>query len=267
MRTIQELMNLSGRVALVTGGAGHIGQNMAEAFSEAGAKVILLDREESNSSEVAKSIQDKYGNEVIALNVNLSSEEEIKAVPGKIDEMFGRLDIIVNNAAFVGTSNLEGWVVPYEEQSIDTWRQALEVNLTACFTLIQSCTPLLKKNGKGSVINIGSTYGVVGPDMSIYEGTHMGNPAAYAASKGGLIQLTRWLSTVMAPEVRVNTLTPGGVERGQPESFQKEYIKRTPLKRMASEEDYKGAALFLGSDMSSYITGHNLVVDGGWTAW
>jgi NAD(P)-dependent dehydrogenase (short-subunit alcohol dehydrogenase family) len=145
MRTIQELMNLSGRVALVTGGAGHIGQNMAEAFSEAGAKVILLDREESNSSEVAKSIQDKYGNEVIALNVNLSSEEEIKAVPGKIDEMFGRLDIIVNNAAFVGTSNLEGWVVPYEEQSIDTWRQALEVNLTACFTLIQSCTPLLKK--------------------------------------------------------------------------------------------------------------------------
>ena len=177
------------------------------------------------------------------------------------------LDILINNAAFVGTSDLKGWVTDFENQSVETWQRALEVNLTAAFDLSKGLAPKLKQNGHGSIINIASIYGLNGPDYSLYEGTDMGNPAAYAASKGGLLQLTRWLSTTLAPDVRVNSISPGGVFRNQPEEFVKRYKARTPLGRMASEEDIKGAMVYLASDLSMYMTGQNLVVDGGWTAW
>jgi NAD(P)-dependent dehydrogenase (short-subunit alcohol dehydrogenase family) len=144
---------------------------------------------------------------------------------------------------------------------------ALEVNLTAPFILTQACAPMLTVSGHGSVINIGSIYGIVGPYKSLYAGTTLGNPAAYAASKGGLLQLTRWLATMLAPDVRVNAITVGGVWRNQPEDFHRRYKKKTPLNRMAVEEDLKGAVAFLASDLSAYVTGHNLVVDGGWTIW
>jgi NAD(P)-dependent dehydrogenase (short-subunit alcohol dehydrogenase family) len=150
---------------------------------------------------------------------------------------------------------------------VEVWRRALDVNLTAVFVLTQACAAALRASGHGSVIVFGSTYGVVGPDWRIYAGTDMGNAAGYAASKGGAIQLSRWLATTLAPDVRVNALTPGGVARDQPQSFQDAYAARTPLGRMAAEEDYKGAAVFLASDLSRYVTGHNLIVDGGWTAW
>jgi NAD(P)-dependent dehydrogenase (short-subunit alcohol dehydrogenase family) len=182
-------------------------------------------------------------------------------------ERFARLDVLVNCAAFAGTSALPGWVTPFLEQSAATWRRALEVNLTAPFLLTQLCVPALRASGHGSVINVASLYGLAGPDLRLYEGTPMGNPAAYGTSKGGLIQLTRWLATVLAPEVRVNAISPGGVERGQPEAFRERYVARTPLARMGTEEDFKGAAAFLASDASAYLTGQNLILDGGFTAW
>jgi NAD(P)-dependent dehydrogenase (short-subunit alcohol dehydrogenase family) len=122
-------------------------------------------------------------------------------------------------------------------------------------------------SGHGSIVLISSIYGLVGPDMSLYEGTSMANPAGYGASKGGLLQLMRYLATVLAPDVRVNAISPGGVWRQQPGQFHDRYRSRTPLGRMATEEDLKGAAAYLASDLSSYVTGHNLVVDGGWTTW
>jgi NAD(P)-dependent dehydrogenase (short-subunit alcohol dehydrogenase family) len=143
----------------------------------------------------------------------------------------------------------------------------LEVNVTAAFHLSQKLSGLLKNTGNGSIVNVSSIYGVVGPDMSLYNGTEMGNPAAYSVSKGGLIQLTKWLSTVMAPHVRVNCISPGGLARNQPESFSAKYIEKTPLKRMGIEEDFKGAVLYFASDLSQWVTGVNLMVDGGWTAW
>ena len=124
----------------------------------------------------------------------------------------------------------------------------------------------LKVTGKGSIINVISHYGIVGPDWSLYEDTTMGNAAAYAASKGGLLNLTKWLSSTLAPKVRVNSITPGGVFRDHKDPFLSRYIDKTPMRRMGKEEDFKGAALFLASDLSSYITGHNLVIDGGLTA-
>ncbi len=259
-------MNLTGRVALITGGGGHIGAAIGEALAELGAAVAVLDRDVS-AQRAAEHLHTAFGAATLPLQVDLANQAAVQALPARVLDRFGRLDILVNCAAFVGTTALEGWVVPFDEQSPKTWRAALEVNLTAAFVLTQACAPALRESGRGSVINISSIYGVVGPDMRLYEGTAMGNPAAYAASKGGLLQLTRYLATVLAPEIRVNAISPGGVERGQPEVFQQRYIERTPLKRMATAEDIKGAAAFLASDLSAYVTGQNLMVDGGWTTW
>ncbi|MGE4421175.1 MAG: SDR family oxidoreductase [Pseudodesulfovibrio sp.] len=267
MKSIKELMDLTGRTALVTGGAGHIGQAFCDALAEAGANVAVLDMDADRVAETAARLAGQWSVKTMGLPLDLADEQAVVAAPGKVAETLGSLDILVNCAAFVGTSKLTGWVVPFEEQSVETWRAALETNLTAPFALIQAATPLLRRSGRGSVVNIGSTYGMVGPDMSLYDDTKMGNPAAYGASKGGLIQLTRWLSTVLAPEVRVNSICPGGVARGQDPKFVERYEARTPMRRMATEEDMKGALLFLASDLSAYVTGQNLMVDGGWTAW
>ncbi len=250
MSSLRDLMDLEGRVALVTGGGGHIGAEIVSGLTELGATVAVSDRDGA-----------------VAFPADLSDEAAAKALPGRVAEKYGRLDILVNCAAFVGTSDLQGWAVPFEEQSPETWRKALEVNLTSVFILAQAAAPLLAASGRGSIINISSIYGMTGPDLRIYEGTGMGNPAAYGASKGGVLQLTRWLSTVLAPKVRVNAVSPGGVLRGQAEKFVREYEKRVPLGRMATEEDIKGAVAYLACDLSSYVTGQNLVVDGGWTAW
>ena len=148
-----------------------------------------------------------------------------------------------------------------------TWRRALEVNLTAPFVLIQAAAADLSDSGHGSVINVASIYGLVGPDWRLYEGTALGNPAAYAASKGGLLQLTRWLATTLAPEVRVNADHARRRVPGHAGAVLCRYAARTPLGRMAREEDFKGAVAYLASDLSAYVTGQNLAVDGGWTAW
>lgn len=267
MKTINELMNLSGRVALITGGAGNIGRAIAEGLAELGSNIVLLDINKANLEQAKLQIQSRYNVDVLPILINMENSSEIESVPSIVEGKFERLDIIVNNAAFVGDSGLTGWVTEFEKQELETWRRAIEVNLTAPFALIQSCAYLLKKSQTASVINIGSIYGLVGPDLSLYEDTSMGNPAAYAASKGGLTQLTRWLSTVMAPNVRVNTLTPGGVSRNQPKNFSEKFTNKTPLARMATEEDFKGAVVYLASDLSAYVTGQNIIVDGGWTIW
>lgn len=266
-RSISTMMDMSGRVAVITGGAGHLGEAMASALSELGCSICLLDRNVETLAETVARLRAKSANPVEQLLIDLESEDERKNVSIWVAEKFGRADILVNNAGFVGDSALTGWVVPFEEQEISTWRRAVEVNLTAAFHLSQVLSPLLKISGKGSILNVSSIYGVVGPDLKLYQGTAMGNPAAYAASKGGLVQITRWLSTVLAPDIRVNCISPGGIARNQPEVFQERYIERTPMRRMGHEEDFKGAVAYFASDLSAWVTGQNLMVDGGWTAW
>jgi NAD(P)-dependent dehydrogenase (short-subunit alcohol dehydrogenase family) len=267
MRTVNKLMDLSGRVALITGGAGHLGRAMADALAELGALIAIVDRTEEGCLSTVEWLAQRHPAPALPFVVDLEDELAVIALPSQVAEALGGLDILVNCAAFVGTSGLEGWGVPFENQSVDTWRRAMEVNLTAVFALTQSAAPLLKSKGHGSIINISSIYGVHGPDLSLYQGTEMNNPAAYAASKGGLLQFTRWCSTVLAPEIRVNAIIPGGVFRGQDEKFVERYVEKTPLKRMAKEEDFKGAVSFLASDLSAYVTGQNIVVDGGWGVW
>ena len=268
MRSLAELSDITGKIAVITGGAGHIGQSMASALAEMGAELVLVDINENNLLKAKDAVAENGGSKIHTLALDL----ENPSASGRVFDFLttqtrGRVDILINNAAFVGTSGLEGWVTDFENQSAAVWTRALHVNLTVAFTLSQACAPLLRKSGAGSIVNMGSIYGLQGPDMSLYSGTGMGNPAAYAASKGGLLQLTRWLSAVLSPDIRVNAISPGGVLRGQPQAFQERYVSRTPMGRMAHEEDFKGAIAFLASDLSAYVTGQNIVVDGGWGVW
>ena len=267
MKSVKELMSLAGRTVAITGGVGHIGRAMADAVAELGASVAVIDLNLDTCTDTAMQLVEKYDIESDGFSVDLANEVAVRELPEQIAEQMGGLDILINCAAFVGTSGLEGWVVPFEEQSVNTWRKAMEVNLTSVFTLTQAATPLLKASGHGSIINVSSIYGIYGPDLRLYEGTEMGSPAAYAASKGGLLQFTRWCSTVLAPEIRVNAITPGGVSRNQDERFVERYVDKTPLKRMAMEEDFKGAVCYLASDLSAYVTGQNIIVDGGFGIW
>lgn len=263
MRTIAQLMDLSGRKALLAGGAGHIGLACAEALAELGASVAILDLD----AEACRGRAVLLGPDALPLPCDLSDERATRAAVREAATKMGGLDILIHCAAYVGTTQVPGWAVPFDQQTVATWDSAMRVNLTAAFVMTQEAREALSASGHGSIILFSSTYGMVGPDLRMYEGTTMANPIGYGASKGGLLQLTRYLATALAPRIRVNAISPGGVWRGQPEVFRQRYEARTPLKRMAIEEDLKGAVAYLASDLSAYVTGHNLVVDGGWTAW
>lgn len=267
MRTVKQMSDMSGRIALITGGAGYLGRAIAFALAEHGCGIVLVDRDEI-ALQYAKAMLEQAGAGMVAtLVADLENEAERDRLLSAYSDSFGRLNVLVNNAGFVGDSKLSGWAVPFEVQSVATFRRALDVNLAAPFHLAQALAPLLRASGNGTIINIGSIYGVLGPDQRLYDGTDMGNPAGYAGSKGGLVQLTRWLATTLAPHIRVNCISPGGIARGQAEPFTERYVARTPLGRMGSEEDFKGVALMLASDLSSWISGQNIMVDGGWSAW
>lgn len=261
-------MDMAGKNVIVAGGAGHIGSAAVETFAELGARVAVMDLDPDRCQQVADTVMREYGGEAVAVACDL---EHFETIPEAIDRMgsqWATLDVLVNCAAFVGTSNLPGWAVAFEEQSVKTWERSLTVNLTAPFALVQATASRLRQSrGVASVILLSSIYGEVGPDMSLYDGLEIGNPAAYSAAKGGVNQLSRWLATVLAPKVRVNVICPGGVAREQPEAFQARYRDRTPLRRLAIEEDMKGAFAFLGSDLSAYVTGATVRIDGGWTSW
>lgn len=264
MTSIEKLIDLNGRSALITGAAGGLGRVMAATLAELGADLILVDLPNAEFSGLIASLTEQFKVNIEFISCDLEQEVHRSKLVSQVKERTKSLNILINNAAFVGTSDLPGWNVPFEQQTVETWRRAFEVNLTAIFDLCQGLVPLLRLSEGANIINIASIYGIYGPDWSLYEGTSMSNPAAYSASKGGLLQFTRWLATTLAPDVRVNAISPGGILRGQPASFQCRYILKTPLGRMATEEDFCGAVAFLASDLSRYMTGQNLVVDGGW---
>jgi NAD(P)-dependent dehydrogenase (short-subunit alcohol dehydrogenase family) len=265
--TVRELMNLKGRRALITGATGGLGTVMAETLAELGADLILVDRPGTDFASLLSSLEARWGVKVWRYHCDLEQNDQRMELVESVQKDHALLSILINNAAFVGTSELPGWGTSFENQTVETWRRALEVNLTAPFHLCQALAPLLKLSLGANIINIGSIYGEYGPDWRLYDGTNMANPAAYGAAKGGLLQLTRWLSTTLAPSIRVNAISPGGVFRNQPDLFVKRYEARTPLARMATENDFRGISAYLASDMSSYLTGQVLSVDGGWGVW
>jgi NAD(P)-dependent dehydrogenase (short-subunit alcohol dehydrogenase family) len=266
MRRLLPQLDLRGRVALITGGAGHLGQAFGAGLAELGATVCLLDLHGEAAQQGAEALTTTFGHPALGLAADVTAPDTVASALDHLRNAYGRLDILVNNAAYP-PSHLRPDGLAIDEQALERWDRDLKVMLHGTFLVTQAAAGMLQASGNGAIVNIASIYGLVGPDVSLYTGTAMGNPAYYAAAKGGIVQLTRYLATTMAPTVRVNCLAPGGIERGQPETFQERYAARTPLGRMATEADMVGGLVYFASDLSRYVTGQVLAVDGGWTAW
>lgn len=253
---------------LVTGASGYLGRQITNQINQLSGSVLMIDRELALLEEVNANLITMYPNVSNTIfQCDLEFDQECEALVNFVNSKYGKLDCLINCAAYVGSSSLTGWSVEFEKQDINIWRKAINVNLTAVFYLCQKLAPLLNKSEFGNIINVASIYGMLGPDWDLYLGTRMSNPAAYAASKGGIIQLTKWLATTLAPNVRVNCVSPGGLFRNQDNSFVQKYIKKTPLRRMGTEKEVASVVAFLASDMASYITGQNIIVDGGFSVW
>jgi NAD(P)-dependent dehydrogenase (short-subunit alcohol dehydrogenase family) len=267
MSRLNELSNLSGRTALITGASGRLGQIFSETLAELGCNLILVDLPGLDNKEKISDLKKMWGIEIEFISCNLELQEQRVKLISKILDSGIALNVLVNNASLVSSSKLEGWSVKFENQSVEAWQKAMEVNLTSVFEISQGLLPLLRKSQGANIVNISSIYGLYGPDWRLYENTNMANPAAYSVTKSGLIGLTRWLATTTAPDVRVNAIAPGGIFRNQPDEFVKKYSSKTPLGRMATEDDFRGILQFLASDLSSYVTGQVISVDGGFGVW
>ena len=261
---MDDLFDLADRVAVVTGGAGVLGREFARALAERGARVVLADLVQSRCDECAAEVSDAHKTTCLGVATDVSSPAAAASMVDRTMSEFGRIDVLINNAA----TQPSGFFAPFEEYSLETWNQVLEVNLTGMFLMAQTVGKVMVEQARGSIINISSIYGVVGPDQRIYNDTEFNTPAAYAVSKSGVIGLPKYLATHGAEKgVRVNAVTPGGVFRGHEDPFLSAYTSRVPMGRLARQNELSGAIVYLASDASSYVTGHNLVVDGGLTAW
>jgi NAD(P)-dependent dehydrogenase (short-subunit alcohol dehydrogenase family) len=302
---ISTLFNLNGQVTIVTGGAGLLGSEFCKTLAGAGARVFVADINREAAESTAASINawlnkpgaESAGGEAFAIEVDVSSRDSVFKGVDTVLEMFDRLDILVNSAAIdpkyepesvaevKGEKRQEGdrgaagktpqpvnsFDFTFEDYPLELWNNALDVNLTGSFLCCQAAARPMLAQGKGTIINICSIYGLVGPDQRIYQQPDkpgLFKPVQYSVTKAGILGLTRYLATYFAGKgIRVNALTPGGVFNGQGNAFVDAYSARTLLGRMAEKNEMNGALLFLVSDASAYMTGANLVVDGGWTAW
>jgi NAD(P)-dependent dehydrogenase (short-subunit alcohol dehydrogenase family) len=265
--------SLTGKVAMVTGGAGLLGKYFCEGLARAGANVVVLDIDAGAAQQLAAALSGKYGTRVIAAGCDIAVPEQVAETVASAVRELGGIDILHSNAATKGSS-WSTFFAPYEEYSLETWRAIMAVNLDGMFLMTQAVGRQMIAQGRGgSMILTASIYGVLASDQRIYDGATLdgvaiNTPAVYAASKAGVVGLARHLSAYWASRgIRVNSLTPGGVQSGQNETFVRNYSNRIPLARMAQPEEMVGALLFLASDASSYVTGQNIIVDGGLTAW
>ncbi len=260
-KTIAELFDLDGRVALVTGGAGHLGSAISEALAEAGATVAIASRNLANCRKRAREIE-SWGGSAIALKLDITSDASAKKCIAAVKKRAGRLDILVNNA-------LAGSFKPFAKTSTKDFTATLDGCLTSAFRLTRFALPLLKKGPAASVINVSTMYALVAPDPATYAGTPFLSPVGYGEAKAGMLQLTRRLAAQLAADgVRVNAISPGPFpheKTRKSRKFMRRLAERCLLGRAAAPVEIKGAALYLASDASSFVTGQNLVVDGGWT--
>lgn len=274
MSKVLDKFSLDGRVALVTGGAGLLGRQFTQALGQAGADVVVADLEHQAAEAHAKQLS-KQGINAFAVGVDVTDPESTANMVQSTVKEFGRLDILVNSAAMdpkFDPENMDAQSAnAFETYPLESWKNAIDVNLTGMFLACQAAARQMLSQNYGVIINICSTYGLVGPDQRIYErpdGPDQFKPVYYSVSKAGVLGLTRYLATYYAGKpIRVNALTPGGIYNQHDDTFLKAYSARTVMGRMADMDEMNGAVVFLASVASSYMTGANLVVDGGWTAW
>lgn len=270
-----ERYSLDDCVVIVTGGAGLLGREYCAALAEAGAHVVVADTDREGARVLAAALGESSGREHLGVATDVSDRESVRAMVGATLSAFSRIDGLVNNAGLdpkFEKSRFDENAGAFEDFPLELWNRSLAVNITGMFLCAQAVAPSMLAARRGSIVNIASTYGVVGPDQRLYEST--GNaprsykPVSYSVTKSAAIGLTRYLATYWGDRgIRVNTLTPGGVLNEHDEEFVRRYSARTPLGRMADRSEYSCAVVFLLSDASSYMTGANLVMDGGWTAW
>lgn len=257
------MFDLSNRVVLVTGGAGLLGEMHSQAIVENGGKVIIGDINLEATEKVCDSINSKYPGKAYSVYLNVLDKTSIQNVLGKYSD----INILINNAAIdPKVTDSSGPSGSFESLSLEEWTLSVDVMMKGTFLCSQVFCPHFKKNGGGIVINISSDLGVIAPDQRIYEGFE--KPITYSAAKHGIIGMTKYLATYYAQSnIRVNSISPGGVYANQPQDFVDRLTNLIPMGRMANKDEYKGSIVFLCSDASSYMTGHNLVVDGGRTVW
>lgn len=244
------VFSLTGKIIVVTGGSGLLGSLYCEAIRAAGGTAINADVRCSNDLDRHE------------FSLDITDIESVRACVAAVLGRFGSLDGWVNNAY----PRTKDWGTQFEDIQIESWRQNVDMHLNGYFICCQVALEAMRAQGHGTLINLASIYGILGPDFTIYEGTSMTNPAAYAAIKGGLVNLTRYLASYYGPHgVRVNSVSPGGIFDNQPASFVEAYEKKVPLRRMGRPDDIAPSIVFLLSDAARYVSGHNLVVDGGWS--
>jgi NAD(P)-dependent dehydrogenase (short-subunit alcohol dehydrogenase family) len=257
---VLDRFSLKDRVALVTGGAGPLfGSSISEALAEAGATVIIASRSMARNQSFIEELQND-GFDVHSFELDITSHNSIRQLHDDVIDAFGRLDILVNSAYVqIGGG--------FETQTSDDWMESARGDMAGLFSICQLFVPDMVRQGKGSIINVSSIYGVVANDPGIYKGTDMLQAPHYTFVKAGMINFTRYIANYYgAKGVRANCISPGGYLSDQAEPFIKNYKERVPLGRLMSHEDIQGAIVFLASDASAYVTGHNLLVDGGWTS-
>ncbi|MDD5168741.1 MAG: SDR family oxidoreductase [Syntrophales bacterium] len=253
----RSIFSCKGKTALVTGGSGLIGKEIVQGLSQFGATVYVADRDEATALGL-------FGQYIKYMYLDVASEESMRDVIRKVDDDGGGIDILVN-CVYPRTSD---WGMKIEDVPFESWKINVDHHLGGYFLMCREVAAIMKAHAGGSIVNLASIYGVVAPDFSIYDGTDMTMPVAYAPIKAGIIALTKYLATYFGRDgIRVNAVSPGGIFDQQDPSFVAKYSRKTPLGRMGHPGDIVGAVLYLSSDASSFVTGHNLIVDGGWTAW
>ena len=268
--SIYEKFSLKNKTIVVTGSAGILGTQYSDMLCKAGANLVLIDIEKEKNERLRKTLEKKYGAKCLTFSSDITKKSEIQSMTKKVLQKFRKIDGLVNNAVY--HPNVKEYNVnkPFETFPADLWNNAISVNLTGLFFLCQEIGKIMIKQKQGVIVNISSIYGMNGSDQRIYGNSKLNSPASYAATKGAVLNLTRYLAAYWhRKNIRVNSLTIGGVQVNSymKKEFVKKYSDKTMLGRMAKVDEYNGALLFLLSDASSYMTGSNLIIDGGWTAW
>lgn len=249
---------LDGRVALVTGGAGLYGRQIVEALAQAGARTFMASRN-LEKLEAQAALFRQAGLDVTALELDQSSETSVQSLLERLIDLAGQVDVLVNNAVL---RPMKDWLDP-----VEAFATSMAANATGVFMMTRTFGEHMAERGQGSIVNIGSIHGLIGPDQTLYEGLSWSTAPDYFFHKGGMLQMTRYAASKLGPRgVRVNTISPGGFLNEQGEAFIGRYGDRTFLGRMANDDDLQGAVVFLASDASAYITASNITVDGGYTA-
>ena len=281
MNTINKLFNLKDKTVILTGSAGRLGSQFAHVLTDAGANVVLVDIDEQKNSELEKSIIEKYWSDdnhshpflttnPMLSTTDIANESEVKKMVEVTLKKYGKIDVLVNNAHFVPREDPKR-DAPFEEYPLELWDNATRINTRSLFLCCQEVGRAMRKQStNGVIVNISSIYGMQGSDQRIYGKSRVNSPPYYALTKGGLVNFTRYLAAYWnRKNIRVNTLSLGGVidAKLHDDEFIKKYSEKTMIGRMANTDDYNGALLFLCSDASAYMTGSNLIIDGGWSAW